>query len=286
MIKKTKKIIIGLFVIIFLMISVILFYYNTRSPIYIISDAIYYDTTISYQKNKLKFKALLNNQQIIFIVDEGASGDWRHYDYVENSTIIISPYISMLMDYDRDINFNNKLISIDYELDRADINVGVDYLSGYEELASTLKDEKKNVYLISSKSWPTSVSKALLFSNTFTNEGLTKIELKGSELEQRAYDIVDKINLEENVEVVSTGNDLIPYFSNIENNIIYNFEAYQSFSVDTNSLHYVIYEDLTKLISFDESAEKVVLDTKLKDHQAGLVNFFLHFLRDFQQKLF
>jgi len=286
MIKKNKKIIISLISLILLLILAVISFYNTRKPIYIISDSIYYDTTISYQKNKLRYEALLNNKKIIFIVDREANGEWRNIDYEKDSTIIISPFISMLMDYDKDINFDNNLISIDYELERADLNVAVDLLSGYEDLANILKDEKRNVYLISSKDWPNSVTKALIFEDVFSNEGLTKIELTGNELEQKANDIVEKINLEKNVEVVSTGNSLISSFSNVENNILYNLEAYQSKIVDINSLHYVIYEDLTKLMSIKDVDKKIVLSTKLKDHQAGIVNFFLHLLRDFQQILF
>ncbi len=268
------------------MILAIFSFYNTRKPIYIVSDSIYFDTVIAYQKNKLKYEALINNKKIIFVVDQDFNGEWRNFDYEKDSTIIISPYISMLMDYDKDIIFDNKLISIDYELERANLNVSVDYLSGYEKLAQLLKDERKNVYLISSKAWPTSVSKALIFENIFSNEGLTKIVLEGNELQQKAIDIVEKINLEKNVEVVSTGDDLVAYFSNKENNIIYNLEAYQSNIVDINSLHYVIYEDLTQLINLENNNKKTILPTKLKDHQAGFVNFFLHLMRDFLQLFF
>lgn len=262
--------------------------YITRKPIYFVSDSFYYESIIKNQKYKLKYKSLINNSKIVYIIDSNNDGSWINYDYKKNSIIVLSPYISMLMEYENDISFdNNFLVSIDNELKKANLNVKVDYISGFEKLADKLKNKGKNIYLISSKDWPTSISKANAFESRFSNSGLTKIELKGNELEQSAYDIIDKINKEESVEIVSTGNTLMSYFINVENNIVYNLEAYQSVGFDKNLLHYVIYEDLSLLFEKDIiNKEDIVLSTKLKDHQEGLINFFLHFLRDLQSIIF
>ncbi|MGD1821569.1 MAG: hypothetical protein ACPKM0_02265 [Pleomorphochaeta sp.] len=284
--KKGKTVFIvfiGIITLLFLLVEAV---YLTRKPIYFICDSIYYDKTINYQKTKLKYNFLINNHRIIFVVDEFNDGQWIDKDYEKDSIIIVSPYISMLMEYDKDILFeDNYLVSIDNNLERANLNIAVDYLTGFEKLALALKKENKNIYLISSKAWPTSVSKASAFSTIYSDEGLTKIELEGNELEQKAYEIVNKINKEENVEVVSTGNTLISYFNRVENNIVYNFEAYQSNCVETNDLHYVIYEDLIPLVNL-ENSENIVLSTDLKNHQEGVINFFLHLLRDLQSLLF
>lgn len=283
-----KKIIIVLFVILALLFLIIEAFYLTRTPIYIVSDTLYYNTTIKFQKNKLKFDALLKNKKLVFVVDEKNNGKWASYDYKEKSTMILSPYISMMMEYDDDINFNNNIIiSIDNKLEKADININIDYLSGYEKLGIALKDKGKSVYLLSSKVWPTSISKAVAFEKSFTNVGLTKIELEGNELEQSAYDIIDRIRNTENVEIVSTGSTLVSYLSKDNNSFLYNLEALQSSCVDANSIHYIIYEDLSPLLKNNLTKnDKKVLKTNLKDYQEGLINFFLHLLRDLESSLF
>ncbi len=276
---RKKQLFIVPLVIITLLYLMLELFYITRSPIYFVSDSIYYQTTIRYQKSKLKYNALLNNRRVKYVVDELNNGEWVNYDYKENATIILSPYISMLMSFDDNIKFeNNTLISID------DF-VKVDYLSGYEKLAKALDTENKTVFLIYSLNWPSSSTKANVFEKAFNNDNLNIIELKGNELEQRAFDIVDKLNNMENVEVVSTGSSLISYFNKVDNNIIYNFEAYQALSVPLNSLHYILYEDLTPLVKSDVKSD-LVLDTKLKDNRVGLVNFFLHLYRSLLPKFF
>ncbi len=276
---RKKQLFIVPLVIITLLYLMLELFYITRSPIYFVSDSIYYQTTIRYQKSKLKYNALLNNRRVKYVVDELNNGEWVNYDYKENATIILSPYISMLMSFDDNIKFeNNTLISIDD-------SVKVDYLSGYEKLAKALDTENKTVFLIYSLNWPSSSTKANVFEKAFNNDNLNIIELKGNELEQRAFDIVDKLNNMENVEVVSTGSSLISYFNKVDNNIIYNFEAYQALSVPLNSLHYILYEDLTPLVKSDVKSD-LVLDTKLKDNRVGLVNFFLHLYRSLLPKFF
>ncbi len=276
---RKKKLFIVPLVIITLLYLMLELFYITRSPIYFVSDSIYYQTTIRYQKSKLKYNALLNNRRVKYVVDEFNNGEWVDYDYKENATIILSPYISMLMSFDDNIKFeNNTLIKIDD-------SVKIDYLSGYEKLAKALEKENKTVFLIYSLNWPSSSTKANVFEKAFNNDNLNIIELKGNELEQRAFDIVDKLNKMENVEVVSTGSSLISYFNKVDNNIIYNFEAYQALSVPLNSVHYIIYEDLTPLVKSDIKPD-LVLETKLQDNQVGLVNFFLHLYRSLLPKFF
>jgi hypothetical protein len=276
---RKKKLFIVPLVIITLLYLMLELFYITRSPIYFVSDSIYYQTTIRYQKSKLKYNALLNNRRVKYVVDEFNNGEWVDYDYKENATIILSPYISMLMSFDDNIKFdNNTLIQIDD-------SVKIDYLSGYEKLAKALEKENKTVFLIYSLNWPSSSTKANVFEKAFNNDNLNIIELKGNELEQRAFDIVDKLNKMENVEVVSTGSSLISYFNKVDNNIIYNFEAYQALSVPLNSVHYIIYEDLTPLVKSDIKPD-LVLETKLQDNQVGLVNFFLHLYRSLLPKFF
>ena len=276
---RKKQLFIVPLVIITLLYLMLELFYITRSPIYFVSDSIYYQTTIRYQKSKLKYNALLNNRRVKYVVDEFNNGEWVDYDYKENATIILSPYISMLMSFDDNIKFeNNTLIQIDD-------SVKIDYLSGYEKLAKALDQENKTVFLIYSLNWPSSSTKANVFEKAFNNDNLNIIELKGNELEQRAFDIVDKLNKMENVEVVSTGSSLISYFNKVDNNIIYNFEAYQALSVPLNSVHYIIYEDLTPLVKSDIKPD-LVLETKLQDNQVGLVNFFLHLYRSLLPKFF
>jgi hypothetical protein len=276
---RKKQLFIVPLVIITLLYLMLELFYITRSPIYFVSDSIYYQTTIRYQKSKLKYNALLNNRRVKYVVDEFNNGEWVDYDYKENATIILSPYISMLMSFDDNIKFdNNTLIQIDD-------SVKIDYLSGYEKLAKALEKENKTVFLIYSLNWPSSSTKANVFEKAFNNDNLNIIELKGNELEQRAFDIVDKLNKMENVEVVSTGSSLISYFNKVDNNIIYNFEAYQALSVPLNSVHYIIYEDLTPLVKSDIKPD-LVLETKLQDNQVGLVNFFLHLYRSLLPKFF
>ena len=276
---RKKQLFIVPLVIITLLYLMLELFYITRSPIYFVSDSIYYQTTIRYQKSKLKYNALLNNRRVKYVVDEFNNGEWVDYDYKENATIILSPYISMLMSFDDNIKFeNNTLIQIDD-------SVKIDYLSGYEKLAKALDKENKTVFLIYSLNWPSSSTKANVFEKAFNNDNLNIIELKGNELEQRAFDIVDKLNKMENVEVVSTGSSLISYFNKVDNNIIYNFEAYQALSVPLNSVHYIIYEDLTPLVKSDIKPD-LVLETKLQDNQVGLVNFFLHLYRSLLPKFF
>ncbi|MGD1817253.1 MAG: hypothetical protein ACPKNR_09490 [Pleomorphochaeta sp.] len=276
---RKKQLFIVPLVIITLLYLMLELFYITRSPIYFVSDSIYYQTTIRYQKSKLKYNALLNNRRVKYVVDEFNNGEWVDYDYKENTTIILSPYISMLKSFDDNIKFeNNTLIQIDD-------SVKIDYLSGYEKLAKVLEKENKTVFLIYSLNWPSSSTKANVFEKAFNNDNLNIIELKGNELEQRAFDIVDKLNKMENVEVVSTGSSLISYFNKVDNNIIYNFEAYQALSVPLNSLHYIIYEDLTPLVKSDIKPD-LVLETKLQDNQVGLVNFFLHLYRSLLPKFF
>ena len=276
---RKKQLFIVPLVIITLLYLMLELFYITRSPIYFVSDSIYYQTTIRYQKSKLKYNALLNNRRVKYVVDEFNNGEWVDYDYKENATIILSPYISMLMSFDDNIKFeNNTLIKIDD-------SVKIDYLSGYEKLAKALEKENKTVFLIYSLNWPSSSTKANVFEKAFNNDNLNIIELKGNELEQRAFDIVDKLNKMENVEVVSTGSSLISYFNKVDNNIIYNFEAYQALSVPLNSVHYIIYEDLTPLVKSDIKPD-LVLETKLQDNQVGLVNFFLHLYRSLLPKFF
>jgi hypothetical protein len=276
---RKKKLFIVPLVIITLLYLMLELFYITRSPIYFVSDSIYYQTTIRYQKSKLKYNALLNNRRVKYVVDEFYNGEWVDYDYKENATIILSPYISMLKSFDDNIKFeNNTLIKIDD-------SVKIDYLSGYEKLAKALEKENKTVFLIYSLNWPSSSTKANVFEKAFNNDNLNIIELKGNELEQRAFDIVDKLNKMENVEVVSTGSSLISYFNKVDNNIIYNFEAYQALSVPLNSVHYIIYEDLTPLVKSDIKPD-LVLETKLQDNQVGLVNFFLHLYRSLLPKFF
>jgi hypothetical protein len=276
---RKKQLFIVPLVIITLLYLMLELFYITRSPIYFVSDSIYYQTTIRYQKSKLKYNALLNNRRVKYVVDEFYNGEWVDYDYKENATIILSPYISMLMSFDDNIKFdNNTLIQIDD-------SVKIDYLSGYEKLAKALEKENKTVFLIYSLNWPSSSTKANVFEKAFNNDNLNIIELKGNELEQRAFDIVDKLNKMENVEVVSTGSSLISYFNKVDNNIIYNFEAYQALSVPLNSVHYIIYEDLTPLVKSDIKPD-LVLETKLQDNQVGLVNFFLHLYRSLLPKFF
>ena len=276
---RKKQLFIVPLVIITLLYLMLELFYITRTPIYFVSDSIYYQTTIRYQKSKLKYNALLNNRRVKYVVDEFNNGEWVDYDYKENTTIILSPYISMLKSFDDNIKFeNNTLIQIDD-------SVKIDYLSGYEKLAKALEKENKTVFLIYSLNWPSSSTKANVFEKAFNNDNLNIIELKGNELEQRAFDIVDKLNKMENVEVVSTGSSLISYFNKVDNNIIYNFEAYQALSVPLNSLHYIIYEDLTPLVKSDIKPD-LVLETKLKDNQVGLVNFFLHLYRSLLPKFF
>ncbi|MGD1819204.1 MAG: hypothetical protein ACPKOI_04910 [Pleomorphochaeta sp.] len=276
---RKKKLFIVPLVIITLLYLMLELFYITRAPIYFVSDSIYYQTTIRYQKSKLKYNALLNNRRVKYVVDEFNNGEWVDYDYKENATIILSPYISMLMSFDDNIKFeNNTLIKIDD-------SVKIDYLSGYEKLAKALEKENKTVFLIYSLNWPSSSTKANVFEKAFNNDNLNIIELKGNELEQRAFDIVEKLNKMENVEVVSTGSSLISYFNKVDNNIIYNFEAYQALSVPLNSVHYIIYEDLTPLVKSDIKPD-LVLETKLQDNQVGLVNFFLHLYRSLLPKFF
>lgn len=276
---RKKQLFIVPLVIITLLYLMLELFYITRSPIYFVSDSIYYQTTIRYQKSKLKYNALLNNRRVKYVVDEFNNGEWVDYDYKENATIILSPYISMLMSFDDNIKFeNNTLIQIDD-------SVKIDYLSGYEKLAKALEKENKTVFLIYSLNWPSSSTKANVFEKAFNNDNLNIIELKGNELEQRAFDIVEKLNKMENVEVVSTGSSLISYFNKVDNNIIYNFEAYQALSVPLNSVHYIIYEDLTPLVKSDIKPD-LVLETKLQDNQVGLVNFFLHLYRSLLPKFF
>jgi len=284
---KFKKFFIWFIVAIIIMFSLLQVLYYTRVPIYLVTDSIYYKTTIDYQKTTLKYKALLNNNKIVYVVDELSNGEWREYNYRENSMIILSPYISMLYCLDDDFEFTNPFVTIDKSCVGEILNASGDYLSGFEKLAEQLKIEKQNVYLLSSKDWPTSSTKAKAFELIFGVEGLTKINLKGNELEQKAYEIVDKINKEESVEVVSTGTTLISYFNKIENNINYNVEAYQALSVPLNSLHYIIYEDLTPLLDKKNYNDNtIVLSTKLKNLQAGLINFFLRLSRDLKSQLF
>jgi hypothetical protein len=161
---RKKQLFIVPLVIITLLYLMLELFYITRSPIYFVSDSIYYQTTIRYQKSKLKYNALLNNRRVKYVVDEFNNGEWVDYDYKENATIILSPYISMLMSFDDNIKFdNNTLIQIDD-------SVKIDYLSGYEKLARALDKENKTVFLIYSLNWPSSSTKANVFEKAFNND--------------------------------------------------------------------------------------------------------------------
>ena len=281
--KKLKKLFIVLIVTLIAFYSLIQIVYYTRSPIYIVSDSIFYETTIKYQKVKLKYKALLKNKKIKYIVDEESNGSWRQYEYKKGSKVIFSPYISMLYSINDNSKITNPIISIDKSFDGELYNAKGDYLSSYEELAKLLQN-KTNVYLICSEAWPQSLEKAEVFKNAFNSETLTVLTLKGNELEQKAYDIVDNINKENGAEVVSTGAVLISYFNKIENNINYSLEALQAQSVPILSLHYIIYEDLSPLL--EDYSSNIILETKIKNNQEGLINFFLHLYRSLQRQLF
>ncbi|NCD05096.1 MAG: hypothetical protein EOL97_03170 [Spirochaetia bacterium] len=284
---RIKKLIIVLFVTLSSIFILIESIYLTREPIYLVTDSIYYSTTIKYQKTYLKFKALSNGKRIKYIVDEKSDGSWLSYDYKKGSKIILSPYLSLLYSVNDSIKFSNDIISIDKSCENELLNAQGDYLSGFEKLATILKEKKANVFLISSKAWPLSDIKAKAFKNVFTQEGLTEIKLEGSELEQKAYDLVDMMNKEKNVDIVSTGSLMISYFDKIDNNFKYSLEAYQVPSVDKNSIHYVLYEDLSPLLNNDNyNKENLVLKIKIKNNQEGLINFFLHLGRDLQSLFF
>lgn len=280
---KLKKLFIVLIVTLITFYSLIQIVYYTRSPIYIVSDSIFYETTIKYQKLKLKYKALLNNKRIKYVIDEDSNGSWRQGEYKQGCNIIFSPYISMLYSINDNSEITNPIISIDTSFEGELYNAKGDYLSSYENLAKLLQD-KTNVYLISSEAWPSSIEKAEVFKNAFNNDSLTVITLKGNELVQKAYELVENINKENGAEVVSTGATLLSYFNKIENNINYSLEALQSQSVPINSLHYIIYEDLTPLL--EDHSSNIILETKIKNNQEGLINFFLHLWRLIQRQLF
>lgn len=282
--KIIKKVFLVLFLVIITIYTITQIIYYTRNPIYIVSDSLYYDTTIKYQKTALKYNALLKNNKIIYVVDKESDGGWMTYDYKEGANIILSPYISMLYSLDTNISFSNPVITIGKSSEGELYNATGDYVSGFEILAKELKSKSKNVYLISSDDWPQSTIKASAFQRAFGSEGLTYINLRGNELEQKAYEIVEGINTQGNVEVVSTGASLISYFSRIENSINYSLEAYQALSVPSFSLHYIIYEDLLPLL--EDNSKDIVLQTKIKNNQEGVINFFLHLLRSLQSLAF
>ncbi|MDC7238078.1 MAG: hypothetical protein PQJ45_09940 [Sphaerochaetaceae bacterium] len=281
---KFKKLFYVFIVTLFAFYALLQIVYYTRSPIYFITDTIYLETTIKQQKTKLKYKALLNNKKVKYIVDRESNGSWKTYDYKPNSTIILSPYISMLYNIDDDFKFNNEFITIDIENEGQKYNATGDFISGFEKLALALKSDNKVVYLISSKAWPQSSTKAEAFERVFGEEGLTKISLTGDELDQKAYEIVDLINIDEEAQIVSTGATLISAFNKIDNNFYYNLEANQALAFDLNSLNYIIYEDLTPLV--ESHSTNIVLKTKLFNNQEGLVNFFLHLYRYLISQLF
>lgn len=282
--KIIKKVFLVLFLVIIAVYTITQIIYYTRKPIYIVSDSLYYDTTIKYQKTALKYNALLKNNKIIYVVDKESNGEWMTYDYKEGSNIILSPYISLLYSLDTNISFSNPVITIGKSSEGELYNAKGDYVNGFEILAKELKSKSKNVYLISSDDWPQSTIKASAFQRAFGSEGLTYISLRGNELEQKAYEIIEGINTQGNVEVVSAGASLISYFSGIENSISYSLEAYQALSVSSSSLHYIIYEDLLPLL--EDNSKDIVLQTKIKNNQEGVINFFLHLLRSLQSLSF
>lgn len=284
---RIKKLFIVLFVTLSSIFILIESIYLTRDPIYLVTDSIYYSTTIKYQKTSLKYKSLFNGKKIKYVVDEKSDGSWINYNYKKGSKIILSPYLSLLYSINDSKKIDNDIITIDKSVEGELLNAQGDYISGFEKLATILKQNEANVFLISSKDWPLSDVKAKSFKNVFTQEGLTEIKLEGSELEQKAYDLVDMMNKEKNVDIVSTGALMISYFNKVENNFKYSLEAYQAPSVDKNSIHYVLYEDLSPLLYQDNYNKKnLVLKIKIKNNQEGLVNFFLHLGRDLQSLFF
>ncbi len=281
---KFKKLFYVFIVTLIAIYALLQIVYYTRSPIYFVTDTIYFETTIKQQKTNLKYKALLNNKRVKYIVDSESNGSWKEYDFKTDSTIILSPYITMLYNIDDDFKFNNDFITIDIENEDQKYNATGDFVSGFEKLALALKSENKVVYLLSSKAWPQSSTKAAAFERIFGGEGLTKISLKGDELDQKAYEIIDMINIDEEAQIVSTGTTLLSSFNKVDNNFNYNLEANQALAVDLNSLNYIIYEDLTPLV--EDNSTNIILETKLFNNQEGLVNSFSHLYRYLKSQLF
>ncbi|MBK5200858.1 MAG: hypothetical protein JJE21_04905 [Spirochaetaceae bacterium] len=254
----------------------------------IITDTQYYVNMIENQKTKLKFEAFKNgrfleikevsliNDSLIPIIDN------------KTSTLILSPLVSYNYKNVKE-KVDNPYVSIGVMVQDNNSKVAIidKSYNGWIDLAHKLKESNNPIYLISDSSWPFSDERATAFINEFGTNGLTHIELDGSELKQYSLTLIDKIKKEGIHEVVFTGSSLISYFMDEDDTLNYCVPSSLYSSVNYAQLDKVVYDDLTPIFdSLNTDKNTIIISQGVWDFQEGLKNSLKQLLKSIQSNIY